>query len=198
MKARYFHAYDADQGMMEVGEGWNTDTALANCRTLNYSIGEEVRDIPDNIEEIPEVVLREMLRDISHKFSNGVVVINTTPHTLRFQTPEGNLIEIPTSVPDGQRSGWAIVNAQATTEVILDDLEKTTFRGSPEGETIVNTIVATAVAMWPNSKIRIVGSLAAANAYRLVLGMVPEVGYERVPPADKRMSCRRFNVGECW
>ena len=137
------------------------------------------------------------IKSISHQFSNGVVIINTTPHSIRFQDIDGSLIEIPSSVPEGERVGWALINAQAEEKVIADDLIRTIFVGSEEGRALIATLLKEARTIWPGAKIRLVGSVIAANAYREVVGMIPASGYERVPPAEKRMRVDRFNTGNC-
>lgn len=134
-----------------------------------------------------------MFREVSHTFSNGVTVVNTTPHTLTFQSPEGELVNIPSSVKPGERTGFAVINAKPETKSVGNHLVKTVFVSDPAGEEII-----AAIREEMGDEAFIVGSLAAANAYREVVGMVPAPGFERVPPQDKRMSCEIFNVGDCW
>ena len=130
---------------------------------------------------------------VSHQFSNGVVVVNATPHPLNFLDPNGERVVIPTSVPAGDRTGPAVINARPETQEVGPHLVRTVFRASPEGEAIISAIKAEM-----GTDVMIVGSLAAANAYPEVVGMTPAPGYERVPPADKLMSADVFNVGDIW
>ena len=134
--------------------------------------------------------------NITHKFTNGVTVVNTTPHPLTFMSPEGEVVTVPTSVPAGEKTGFAVVNARAVTKEVAPHLVKTVFVPSPEGEAIIEAIRKEVGTMAEN--VMIVGSLAAANAFKEVVGMVPAPGFERVPPAEKRMSCEQFNVGEAF
>ena len=132
-----------------------------------------------------------MFEAIYKKFSNGVEVINSTPHPLNFLDGD-EVIVVPTSVPAGERTGFGVINARPTTQTVGDHLVKTVFVPSPEGEEIIRAMREE----FPNAFI--VGSLAAANAYKEVVGMVPAPGFERVPPDQKRMSIETFNVGEAW
>jgi len=42
--------------------------------------------------------------------------------------------------------------------------------------------------------ILLIGSIIAAQSYPGVLAMVPAPGYERVPPAEKRMRPDKFTI----
>ena len=45
------------------------------------------------------MISEKLIKDCSYKFTNGVIVVNTTPHSLSFLSPEGEKIVVPTSVP---------------------------------------------------------------------------------------------------
>jgi len=129
-------------------------------------------------------------------FSNGVIVVNTTPHELTFISPEGEIVNVPSSVPEGGRAGYAVVNAHPAEIEVGPGLVQTIFEPSPEGQAIIDAIKEEFET--PDCKLRIVGSLAAANAYKDIVGMVPAPGFERMPPAEKRMSVEKFNVGSTY
>ena len=67
-------------------------------------------------------------------FSNGITVFNSTPHPLSFQSPEGDKVIIPSSVPTGEKTGPWVINAKAQETVVRDDLVKTVFVADSEGE----------------------------------------------------------------
>ena len=133
--------------------------------------------------------------DIAYKFSNGVTVVNTTPHPINFLSPEGEKITIPTSVLEGESTGYAVINATAQEKEVAPHVVDTTFVGNNEGERIISEIKDTFKEDYDNGDLMIVGSMIAANAYSDVKGMCPAPGFERVPPADKLMSCEKFTRG---
>ena len=49
--------------------------------------------------------MNAIILNCSHKFDNGVVVVNTTPHPITMVNTDGNSVVIPSSVPAGERSG---------------------------------------------------------------------------------------------
>ena len=125
---------------------------------------------------------------------DGKVVVNTTPHALNFLSSEGDLVVVPTSVPEGERTSPYVVNARAVEQPVGDDTVTTVFVGTPEGEAILDAIEAWA-AEEGIENLRIIGSIIAAQAYPgRVLGMCPAPGYERVAPAEKRMTAQKFTV----
>ena len=125
---------------------------------------------------------------------DGKTVVNTTPHPLSFLNKEGETVVVPSSVPQGEKTSLWVVNAQAVEEKVGEDLVCTVFVGTPEGEAILDAIEA-----WAREEghdnLRIIGSIIAAQAYPgRVLGMCPAPGFERVPPAEKRMTTQKFTV----
>ena len=125
-------------------------------------------------------------------FSNGITVFNSTPHPLSFQSPEGDKVIIPSSVPTGP---W-VINAKAQETVVRDDLVKTVFVADSEGEERILTIES-----WAKEngikKLRVIGSMIAAQAYPgRVFGMIPAPGFERVPPDQKLMRVDKFTTFE--
>ena len=133
----------------------------------------------------------------SHKFDNDVVVVNTTPHAINMLDTQGNLVIIPSSVPAGERSGKLVINARAVETASGKHTVRTTFVGDDSAAEIIKAIQACFPEAAANGDLMIVGSIIAANTYPEVVGMIPAPGYERATPAEKRMSCEKFNQGEC-
>ena len=121
----------------------------------------------------------------SYKFTNGVIVVNCTPHQITFEDV-GQLITIPAE------SGY-IINARVEETVRKEGMiEFSTPKFIPceEGYNIINRIHEEC-----GKETIIIGSILAAQSYPgLVYGMVPCVGYERVAPAEKHMRCDKFIV----
>lgn len=119
-------------------------------------------------------------------FSNGVCVLNTTPHPITMQDMEGELVTVPTSV---------LINAKAEEQQVSDLFVKTVFVGTPEGHETIRDIRGTFVGSGCTDTLVIVGSIIAAQAYPGdVVGITPVPGYERVAPAEKRMRCDKFTT----
>ena len=121
-------------------------------------------------------------------------IVNTTPHPINFVNREGKTITIPSSVAPGEKTSPWVVNARAIEEKVGKDLVRTVFEGTTEGKHILDQIET-----WAHEKgfenLRVIGSIIAAQAYPgRVLGMCPAPGFERVPPAEKRMSTQKFTV----
>lgn len=133
--------------------------------------------------------------EVARKFVvNGsvVVVINTTPHPIKLLDPASNE---PVEVPSAP---WALVNAQ-THEVGHPsgepDLVATQFCGTDEGEALISSALDWAHKAHPGARVRLVGSIIAAQAYKgQVVGMTPVPGFERVPPAQKLMRVDKFTA----
>lgn len=119
-------------------------------------------------------------------FSNGVAVVNTTPHPITFQDGDDTV-----TVSASQE---LLLNAVPAEQAVDDLLVKTSFSGSSEGMKIIDAIQGTPMPEGARRRL-IVGSIIAAQAYRgLVVAMTPAPGYERVAPAEKRMSISKFTV----
>ena len=123
------------------------------------------------------------------KFSNGVVVVNTTPHAITMQSPEGNIISVP-SDPE------LILNAKATEQQVSALFVKTVFAGTEQGNALIESITAEFNKNFCNGEtLVIVGSIIAAQAYPgKVFGLTPVPGFERVAPTEKRMRSDKFTV----
>lgn len=125
---------------------------------------------------------------------DGKTVVNTTPHPISFLNKEGETVIVPSSVAPGERTSSWVINAKAIEEQVGEDLVRTVFVGTPEGEAIIDQLK-----QWASEEghenLRIIGSIIAAQAYPgRVLGMCPAPGYERVAPAEKRMTTQKFTV----
>lgn len=120
------------------------------------------------------------------RFSNGVCVLNTTPHPLTIQDVSGELVTVPTAV---------LINAKAEEKQVNDLFVKTVFVGTPQGTETIRDIEGTFMKTKCSDKLVIVGSIIAAQAYKgKVVGLCPVPGYERVAPSEKRMRCDKFTV----
>lgn len=116
-------------------------------------------------------------------FSNGVQIINCTPHEIRFLDGE-DIVTV-------EASGYKI-NATPQEQVVAETpclLVKTVFVPSDEGRAELMDIKI----KYP--KALIVGSIISAQAYPgQVVGMTPAAGYERVPPSEKIMATDKFSI----
>ena len=131
---------------------------------------------------------KNIIIECSKKMSNDVVVVNSTPHPLTFLDGD-DVVIVPTSVKAGGKTGPLVINARAIEEEVGEHLVKTTFSGCAEGEAILDAIETEIHGAF------VIGSIIAAQAYPgRVVGMVPAPGFERVPPAEKRMSVDKFTT----
>lgn len=136
--------------------------------------------------------LKKEIKKVSMNFSNGVTVVNATPHPLSFLSPEGEKVIVPTSVPTGEKTGPVIINAKAVETPVGDFLVKTVFEPTEEGAEILAAIDQV---FGDTPNVMVVGSIIAMNAFAgRVRGLVPAPGFERVPPAEKLMSVEKFNT----
>lgn len=116
------------------------------------------------------------------RLPNGVMVFNGTPHVIRFWDP--SWVE-PVEVESDE-----VINAQINEEVVRVSggiaFVRTEFVGDRYGEMIATAAIQAGANV-------VVGSIIAAQAYPgRVMGMVSAEGFERVPPAEKRMRPDRF------
>jgi hypothetical protein len=118
----------------------------------------------------------------------GVKIINTTPHSLTFGI-EGQEETIVVE-PCGFLLNGKAVEEVCGKEINAADVEttfvKTRFVKNREGIKFLQDAPAQTV---------IVGSIIAAQAYQgQVCAMIPVPGFERVPPAEKRMRHDKFTI----
>lgn len=119
-----------------------------------------------------------------YKFSNGKTLVNSTPHPVRFQDANGDVVSIPND-PE------YLINARVEEETVEENgviFSRPTFVPTPEGAAIITRIHQE----FPDGCI-IIGSIVAAQAYPgEVCGMCPIPGHERVAPQDKLMRVDKF------
>jgi hypothetical protein len=131
---------------------------------------------------------RESEKGMGTKLPNGVVVFNATPHTIRFWDESWTE---PVECPTDEVISASIVEEPAgfiPLDNISIELVTTKFVGNDDGRRIAHKMKD----VWGCV---VVGSIIAAQAYPgLVFAMVPCAGYERVPPAEKRMRPDKFTV----
>ena len=113
---------------------------------------------------------------------DGTKIVNATPHPLNFQASDGGLVVVPPS-------GYTIP-AQAEERIVKwwqnVEFVTTEFVPTPEGLEELEELET-------KENVLIVGSLVSAQAYPgRVYGMLPVKGFERVPPAEKRMRADKF------
>ena len=133
----------------------------------------------------------ELLNAVTSKsvdMSNGITIVNTTPHPIVFQDTTGELVTV-------ENDPELLVNARVQEEVISSengvDFVKSTFIPSEEGAKILDGIEA--YARESGKKVVVIGSIIAAQAFPgRVFGMTPVPGYERVAPSEKRMNVTKF------
>jgi len=113
---------------------------------------------------------------------DGVVIFNGTPHPITFGV-DGDTVTVE---PDEIISARPIEQVAGTAGDVT--FVRTVFEGTDEGR----EIIARARACGANI---VVGSIIAAQAYPgEVVSMTPLPGFERRPPAEKRMNPHKFNV----
>jgi hypothetical protein len=127
----------------------------------------------------------DMDMEVKVKVIEGRVYINTTPHEIMLRTAAGEDHVVP---PSG-----VVINARAVEEPAggRDGVEfvRTRFVADEESARVLDKIEAG----YPGAFV--VGSIIAAQAFPgRVLAMVPVPGFERVPPAEKRMRADKFTV----
>jgi hypothetical protein len=118
---------------------------------------------------------------------NGIRIFNGTPHVIRFWHETW---DEPVEVPPDRVISAQIRERQVEAPYMFEEcaLEwvQPTYMATEEGAAIVDSVPRNIV---------IVGSIIAAQAYPVrVAAMVPCVGYERVPPQQKRMRPDKFTI----
>jgi hypothetical protein len=115
---------------------------------------------------------------------NGVTIFNATPHVLRFWDPSwAEPVEVEPDEVINARVDERVVDIRECVTIV-----RTEFISDDQGVTI-------AIGALERGADVVVGSMIAARAYPgLVMGMVPAEGFERVPPAEKRMRPDKFTL----
>jgi len=120
---------------------------------------------------------------------NGVKVFNATPHPIAFWDEKWDEV--------------VMVSSDAVLSAKVEERVSSTF--TPSGGSIVTLVKTQFVPLGESAEHLIeeayemgadviVGSIIAAKVYPGVVAMVPCEGYERVPPAEKRMRPDKFTV----
>ncbi|OQA07952.1 MAG: hypothetical protein BWY65_01683 [Firmicutes bacterium ADurb.Bin373] len=113
-------------------------------------------------------------------------IINTTPHVVRFQNAAGDVYEIE---PPGVLINARPVEEPAGVHPSGVELVRTRFVADSASEEALTKLEQ------ENPGAIIVGSIIAAQAFPgRVFAMTPAPGFERVPPAEKRMRDDKFTV----
>lgn len=122
---------------------------------------------------------------------SGLKIFNATPHTIRFWDSDWDEpIEIaPNEKVDARPIETPCLPAIAAYAKGLGiELVQVGFEGTDEGRAIIRMAFAAGADI-------VVGSIIAAQAYPgNVVAMIPAMGYERVPPTEKRMRPDKFTV----
>jgi len=113
-------------------------------------------------------------------------IINVTPHPITMQNQDG---EVYTVEPSGVQINARPVEEAAGTHPSGAELVRTRFEADPASEEALTRLED------ENPGVVIVGSIIAAQAFPgRVFAMVPVPGFERVPPAEKRMRDDKFTT----
>ena len=114
------------------------------------------------------------------------IIINTTPHPVTMQTKEGRVYVVE---PCGVLINARPVEEDAGIHPSGAKLVRTRFVADPASEKALSQLEA------ENPGAIIIGSIIAAQAFPgRVFAMVPAPGFERVPPAEKRMRDDKFTT----
>ena len=116
-------------------------------------------------------------------------IINVTPHPIRFQNRAGEVHYVYEVPPCGILINARPVEEAAGTHPSGAELVRTRFVADPASEEALTKLER------ENPGAVIVGSIVAAQAFPgRVLAMIPVPGFERVPPAEKRMRDDKFTT----
>ena len=118
----------------------------------------------------------------------GIEVFNGTPHPVTFRHKGVDIIVPPDEVISARAEEEYVTPLSQFLGDFGVEFVRPTFLPTPEGQEIINRA-------HENGADLIVGSIIAAQAYPgQVFAMTPYPGYERVPPAEKRVSACKFTI----
>ena len=118
------------------------------------------------------------------EFSNGVRLINCTPHPVAFLDGENLVIAEPSGATLLAKAVETPAGDFGTAKLV-----KAAFQTSPQGEEELDQIEKEA------SGVLVLGSIISAQAYAgRVMAMVSAPGFERMPPAEKRFTIEKFTT----
>lgn len=118
---------------------------------------------------------------------NGLTVFNATPHTITFwheDWPEP--VEIETDEVISATIAEKVVDRLQTGSSTID-LVTVEFASDESAFHLIEEAYEMGADL-------VVGSIIAAQACRGVVAMTPAPGYERRPPAEKRMNPHKFTI----
>lgn len=116
------------------------------------------------------------------KTINDLNIFNATPHSITFLHNDEVIVVEPDERVDAHPIEVGVGAIGAAT------LVRTEFVGTDEGRIVIERAKTAGADV-------IIGSIIAAQAYPGdVLAMVPAPGFERVPPAEKRMRVDKFTT----
>lgn len=115
--------------------------------------------------------MNEIIKTCSHRFSNGVVVVNTTPHPIRMLDINGGDYSYPCSVKQNELTGPLVINARAVGAICGKHTVRTQFAKDESAETIISAIKECYADAYADNGLMIVGSIIAANTYHDVVAM---------------------------
>ena len=114
---------------------------------------------------------------------NGVTIFNGTPHPITFAVGDGIEVVGPDEKIDARPVEMEVESPLEGVQFV-----RTSFQGTNDGKEVIRRAKAAGADI-------IVGSIIAAQAYPGdVVAMIPSPGFERVPPAEKRMRADKFTV----
>lgn len=131
-------------------------------------------------------------KTITYGVLDNKVYLNTTPHSINFSKEgEEKVIVLPASS--------LLINAKPTEEVVKEEsgitYVKTSFTGDAAQLEDLNAIIDSIKTIENIEAVLIVGSIIAAQAFAgTILALTPVKGFERVPPAEKRMNLDKFTI----
>jgi hypothetical protein len=115
-----------------------------------------------------------------------MAIINVTPHVINFRNENGTEFEV---APSGVVINATAIDEPAGSHTSGAELVKVRFEANAEAISALEKIEA------ENPGAIMVGSMIAAQAFPgRVVAMVAAKGYERRPPAEKRMRLDRFTT----
>lgn len=128
--------------------------------------------------------------DVKKTEFRGVTYINTTPHSITFRTEDGEEFTVE---PCGE-----LINASVVEEIVEEQggitLVRTKFLKNDASQAFIQRILASRA--HPADPVPVIlGSIIAAQAYPgWVVAMIATKGYDRLPPAEKRMNPFKFTI----
>lgn len=114
----------------------------------------------------------------------NIEIFNATPHAITF-LHDGEVVEVASDfVISAEVSETSVRTTHDGIEYVTP-----TFTGNEDGHAIIEATYE------EHPQAVIIGSIIAAQAYPgMVMGMIPAPGFERVPPAEKRMRADKFTM----